>query len=301
MSVVPQGDGVVWMPIMGACGGDEGCSMRDGVMFDEYLARWDLTPDGEPITSHASHLLPVRYGGREGVPAMLKIALEPEERRGAEMMVWWGGKGAVPVLAHEGDALLLERIVGGASLNNMARAGRDDEASRIICAVVAKLHAPRHRPPLAPVPLARWFRALDPAAARHGGVLRLAAATAHDLLGEPRDVAVLHGDIHHGNILHAGPRGWLAIDPKGLIGERGYDFANTFCNPDHHTATAPGRLARQATVVAEAAGLERARLLRWILAYAGLSAAWTLEDGDDATPALAVAAIAAAEIGNGDG
>ena len=97
-------------------------------------------------------------------------------------------------------------------------------------------------------------------------------------------------------MLNFGARGWLAIDPKGLAGERGFDLANLFCNPDLRTATAPGRLARQATVVAKVAGLERGRLLRWILAWAGLSAAWTLEDGDDPEVALAVAELAAAEL-----
>ncbi|HEX2211426.1 MAG TPA: aminoglycoside phosphotransferase family protein, partial [Longimicrobium sp.] len=96
-----------------------------------------------------------------------------------------------------------------------------------------------------------------------------------------------------------GARGWLAIDPKGLVGERGFDFANLFCNPDLETATSPGRLARQAGVVAAAAGMERARLLRWVLAWAGLSAAWSLEDADDATLALAVAEIAAGELAGG--
>jgi streptomycin 6-kinase len=262
-------------------------------MFDPYLARWDLTPDGAPITTHSSRLLPVR---RDGVPAMLKIALEAEERWGATLMAWWGGAGAARVLAHEGDALLLERAVGDGSLVEMARAGRDDEASRIICDVAARLHAPRHRPLPELLPLPRWFAELEPAAARHGGILRRAAATARELLAAPRDVGVLHGDLHHGNVLDAGPRGWLAIDPKRLVGERGFDFANIFCNPDPATATAPGRLSRQATVVAAAAGLDRGRLLRWILAYAGLSAAWILGDGEDPTLDLAVARLAVAEL-----
>ena len=58
----------------------------------------------------------------------------------------------------------------------------------------------------------------------------------------------------------------------------------------------PGVWRRQASVVAEAAGLERPRLLRWILAWAGLSAAWHLEDGETAETALAVARLVAAEI-----
>jgi streptomycin 6-kinase len=261
--------------------------------FDDHLARWGLTADGEPIATRSSDLLPVRLAG---VPAMLKIAREAEERWGGLLMGWWGGDGAARVLAQEGDALLLERAAGQGSLAEMARGGRDDEASRIICAVAARLHAPRRSPPPELIPLPRWFEALEPAAARHGGILSLAAATGRELLAEPQEVVVLHGDIHHGNVLDFGARGWLAIDPKRLVGDRGFDFANLFCNPDLAIATAPGRLARQASVVAEAAGLDRPRLLRWILAWSGLSAAWLLEDGERAEIPLAVAGIAAAEL-----
>ena len=111
----------------------------------------------------------------------------------------------------------------------------------------------------------------------------------------------LHGDIHHGNILDFGERGWLAIAPKGLLGERGFDYANLFCNPSHPVATAPSRLARQADVVARAANLDRMRLLHWILAWAGLSAVWGIEGGNDRhiEPTLRIAKIAAAEIDRG--
>jgi streptomycin 6-kinase len=261
--------------------------------LDRCLVAWDLAPDGAPFETHSSWLRPVR---RRGAPAMLKVSFEEEERRGAHLMRWWRGEGAARVLRHEGDAILLERAVGAGSLADMARQGEDDEASRIICAAAAGLHAPRATPTPELVPLARWFRALDPAATRNGGILARAAAAAHELLREPRDVGVLHGDLHHGNVLDFGTRGWLAVDPKGLVGELGFDFANIFCNPDPETALAPGRVARQASVVAEAAGLDRTRLLEWILAYAGLSAAWSLEEGDEPTTALAVAEIAGAEI-----
>jgi streptomycin 6-kinase len=262
-------------------------------MFDDYLTRWGLTPDGTPIATRSSDLLPVR---RAGMPAMLKIAREAEERRGGLLMSWWGGEGAARVLMQEGDAMLLERATGTGSLVEMARGGRDDEASRIICAVAARLHAARRCRPSELIPLPRWFAALEPASVWHGGVLNQAASTALELLAEPEEVVVLHGDIHHGNVLDFGPRGWLAIDPKGLVGERGFDYANLFCNPDLASATAPGRLARQATVVAEAARLDRRRLLRWIVAWAGLSAAWLLEDEETAQIPLVVGGLAAAEL-----
>ena len=67
-------------------------------------------------------------------------------------------------------------------------------------------------------------------------------------------MCVLHGDIHHDNILDFGKRGWLAIDPKRLQGERGFDYANLFCNPDladpsRPIAASPGRFARRLEIV----------------------------------------------------
>jgi streptomycin 6-kinase len=262
-------------------------------MFSNYLERWGLTPDGDPIVSHSSRLLPVRQGG---MPAMLKVAVHAEEQRGNLLMTWWNGQGAAPVLAHEGNAILMERAQDGTSLADLARNGQDDEASRIICATVARLHLRRSPRPPGLIPLTRWFEALEPAAAKHGDLLRVSATAASELLATQRDVMMLHGDIHHGNILDFGPRGWLVIDPKGLSGERGFDYANLFCNPDLETATTPGRMARQIEVVAQAAALDRSRLLRWIVAYAGLSAAWLLEDGASPRSALGVLELAAAEL-----
>jgi streptomycin 6-kinase len=89
----------------------------------------------------------------------------------------------------------------------------------------------------------------------------------------------------------------LAVDPKGLIGDRAFDYSNMFCNPNSAIATAPGRLQRQVAVVSRAAGIERQRLLEWILAYAGLSASWMLADGDNPELPLSIAEIAIAELG----
>ncbi len=263
-------------------------------MFQDYLSRWQLTPDGEPILTSTSHLLPVVFNS---FPAMLKVALVPEEKSGGAVMHWWDGEGAAKVLALEGDAVLLERAMEAVSLAEMARNGRDDEACKIICAAVAALHAPRNSPAPAVVSLTRWFRDLAPAAKLYGGILTLCAETARELLAHPQDETVLHGDIHHGNILDFGKRGWLAIDPKGLYGERGFDYANLLCNPDGETAIVPGRLARRADVVAQAANLDRRRLLQWVLAWAGLSATWLVQDGEAPDQALTVAAQAAAELG----
>jgi streptomycin 6-kinase len=265
--------------------------MGDLTPFAPWLDRWGLTADGEPFRTHynGNWLVPVRRGDEA---AILKIAPSEHERAGAALMVWLAGDGAARVLGSEGDALLLERLPAQRSLADMARQGGDDEAMRIICAVGDRLHAPRSQPlPKSLIPLRSWFRALAPAAAAHGGVYEASLAAAEALFAAPREVCLLHGDLHHENVLDGGPRGWLVIDPKGLLGERTYEYATTLCNPDAATALSPGRLARQAGVIAEAARLDRDRLLRWTLAHAGISAAWCIQDGHDPAAGLAIAEV----------
>ena len=268
--------------------------MGDLTPFAPWLDRWGLMPDGEPFQTryNMNWLIPVRQGD---APAMLKIASSEHERAGAALMAWLAGDGAARVLALDGDALLLERLPARRCLADMARTGGDEDAMRILCAVGDRLHAPRAR--LLPdglIPLANWFRALAPAAAAHGGVFDVSLAAAQALLADPRDICLLHGDLHHENVLDGGERGWLLIDPKGLLGERTYEYATTLCNPDATLALAPGRLAHQAGVIAQAARLDRERLLRWTLAHAGVSAAWCMADGFDPAPALRIAELAAA-------
>ncbi|TRW97491.1 APH(6) family putative aminoglycoside O-phosphotransferase [Paracoccus sp. M683] len=273
---------------------------RDG--FVPWLASWNLIADGDPIHTRGADLLPVRQAGQ---PAMLKLLHEPEERRGVQLLDWWGGDGAAQVLARDsnGAALLMERATGTRALADMARGAEDDEASRILCATIARLHAPRPGRPPPLKPLAEQFHALAPMAATHGGILTRCAEIAVELLASPQGVVPLHGDIHHDNVLDFGARGWLAIDPQGLLGERGFDYANIFTNPDlsdpaRPVATRPGMFERRLQVVTQASGLPQRRLLQWIVAWTGLSASWFLGDADPmASIDLTIAERAAALLG----
>jgi streptomycin 6-kinase len=89
-------------------------------------------------------------------------------------------------------------------------------------------------------------------------------------------VRVLHGDIHHRNIRKTS-RGWLTFDPKGLVGERTYDCANTLCNPVMpelvHNET---RLLTNAAILADKLSLDLSRVLAFTYAYACLNASWWL-------------------------
>jgi streptomycin 6-kinase len=267
-------------------------------LFQPYIAQWKLVADGAAIVTPRAHLLPVRQDGR---PAMLKVATDSEEKFGNLLLSWWAGDGAAAVFASTADAILMERALGSRSLTAYAQTGRDDMATEILCEVVAALHRPRAAPLPELVPLSLWFAELFPTAAAQGGILARAAALAQSLLDAPRDVRPLHADIHHDNVLDFGARGWLAIDPKRVIGEAGYDYANIFCNPDMDhpqppVAVLPERFRRRLEIVTSRSGQERRRLLQWILAYTALSAAWIIQDGDDPVVDLTIAGFAAAEL-----
>ncbi|HCR2031809.1 TPA: APH(6) family putative aminoglycoside O-phosphotransferase, partial [Enterobacter cloacae] len=117
----------------------------------------------------------------------------------------------------------------------------------------------------------------------------------------PRDVVALHGDLHHGNVLDFETSGWLAIDPKGLIGERGFDFANIFTNPDlgnpvPPVATVPETFQQRLSIVTGMADLDRERLLKWIIAWCGLSTAWSLSSNETVSTTIKVAELAMTEL-----
>ena len=258
-------------------------------MFDALLRRWHLVVDGAAIHTPGSDLLPVRTANGEA--AMLKRARAPEERAGLALMVWWGGDGAAPVIAHEGDALLMARATGPRDLLAMSTGSPagDDAATDALCDALARLHAPRARPAPPLAPLGEWFRALHREAASRGGVYEECARLADALLASPQEVMPLHGDCHHHNVLDFGDGGWRAIDPKDRVGERGFDHAQILCNPDLPHAADPARLRRQLARVAARAGFDPMRLARWTAARAALSAAWFLEDGEEDNAARDIA------------
>lgn len=259
-----------------------------------WLARWGLLAEGEAIRTAHAVLLPVRAATG---PAMLKLTTSAEEIRGMAALAAWDGQGAVPVLARDGGALLMERATGSRSLIRMAQDGEDDAATRILCATARRLHATGATCTEA-MPLARWVQALHPAAGQ-GGVMAAAAACLPRLIAAPP--VLLHGDLHHGNVLDFGPLGWRAIDPKGVIGPAAFDLAPLFSNPDLADPSRPvarDRFAARLGIVTAETGLDRVDVLDAVLVQATLSAVWFMEDGDPrAAVPLSIAELAAGLAG----
>ena len=100
---------------------------------------------------------------------------------------------------------------------------------------------------------------------------------------ENHQPVLMHGDFHHFNILSS-ERGWLVIDPKGVIGPAGYEVGPLLLNPwGDLLAMNNYRLMtkRRIDILHEHLGFERERIREWGLAHAILSAWWSIEGNED--------------------
>lgn len=241
-----------------------------------YLARWNVIQTGPSFSTPSSELV---AGIKNALPVMLKIAHVEEEARGSALLQWWDGRGSVTVLERDHTATLMMRATGSRNLIEMAQTHLDGEATQVLTATVLTLHdGTIPAPNVELVPLRRWFTALlestttDP-------LIRAAAGLAETLLTDtrPEDVRALHGDIHHGNVLDFGDR-WAAIDPKGLLGHRVFDYGNILCNPSADVAER--NLHERLDIISQHAQIDRNLLGRWAIAWCGLSLTW-MDGGED--------------------
>lgn len=264
-----------------------------------YMSRWHLVADGAPVRTASSYLMPVT---RDGLPAMLKVTSDPDERRGNHFMTLWDGQGVAAVMEHDRGALLLERALSGRTLADLVYAGLDDEATRNLCQTAELLHAASVFEQKEMQSLKSWFADVLELSSDSAKWLQDCSRQARSLLSDPQEQLALHGDLHHGNVPDFGARGWRAIDPKGLYGERTADFAALFLNPDladsqRPYAISPQRFEQRTRLVSSHAGVDPVRLLRWIHAWSGLSAVWFIEDGIAPETQRAVAHLASEALG----
>ncbi|MGA4849698.1 aminoglycoside phosphotransferase family protein [Streptomyces sp. G5(2025)] len=244
----------------------------------EFVERWDLTPDGEPMHGQAALVLPVVRG--DGTAAVVKFQVLDEETEGEPVALRvWGGDGAVRLLDHDPETgtMLLERLDEGRMLSTMA----DTRAAVLVVAeLLARLTAgpaPEGMRRLGDI-AARMVEDLpaalkaipDPAeralVERCGGAVR-------EVMGEPGD-RMLHWDLHFENVLAAEREPWLAIDPKPLAGDPGFDLWPALDNRFE-----PDEVLWRFDAMTEVLGLDRERARAWTLGRVVQNALWDIEDG----------------------
>ena len=225
----------------------------------------------------------VLSGFQGNIPVILKLGLDREGlAREAFALKCFTGCGAVKVLAEDDGMLLLERAVPGTSLKSYFP-DQEHESIEIACVVMQKLYQvnipENHNFPH----IKDWLTALDRDWPIPDAYLKKARKLRDQLLQTAKPDVLLHGDLHHDNILQNG-YDWMVIDPKGVIGEPAYEVAAFIRNPipellNH--ADAPNIIHNRITRFAEALELPSQRIIDWCFVQTVVAWVWALEDGCD--------------------
>ena len=199
----------------------------------------------------------------------------------------YAGAGAVDLMDFDADwgVILLEHITPGAMLSSIED---DAEATSIAASVMRQL---RHPVPAEHsfITVADWAKGMSRLRQEFDGgtgpfpayLVSMAERLFAELLPSQVEPVVLHGDLHHYNILSAERQPWLVIDPKGIVGEPAYETGALIRNPVPQILSAPNLdriLARRIHQLSDELGYDRQRIYGWAVAQAVLSAWWTYED-----------------------
>ncbi len=280
-------------------------------LVDEFSERWGLT-DVQPVPNLSFNFVafakhpypsgtmsttpPQSHGSALG-EVILKMGVPNNELRSEiAALKLFNGNGACQLLEsdEERGVFLLERLNPGTML---AELEDDDERTHIAVDVMQRLWR------IAPeknnfIQLSDWFDELKTVRPKFDGgtgpfpkeLFERVESFLPELFAD-EDVKLIHGDFHHFNILKS-ERGWLIIDPKGVIGPAGYEVGPLMINPWNSLSDGirPAlswtegfnvQTERRIDIFRERLGWERENLIRWSLAHSVLSAWWDFESGLD--------------------
>lgn len=244
----------------------------------EFLRRWELRIDGPSMHGVSALVLPVTAA--DGTRAVLKLQLLDEESAGEPVALrLWDGDPAVRLLRHDAatGTMLLERLDPARMLSHVPDT---HEAVLVIARLLARLTAVPAPPGLRRLDdIARAMlddtpraleRVADPADRR---LIADCAAAVREVVGESGD-RLLHWDLHFENVLAADRAPWLAIDPKPLAGDPGFELWPALDNRFD-----PADVDWRFDAMTEVLGLDRERARAWTLGRVLQNALWEIEDG----------------------
>jgi streptomycin 6-kinase len=268
-------------------------ALRD--RLDERITAWRMSVEETRETESSI----IAFGHRDDQPVVLKIVRHPgDEWRSGEVLAAFAGKGTARVIENADGAMLMERLIPGIPLVDLAIAGCDDEATEILASVISNMSSVRTAPSWTPT-VESWGRGFDKYIASDDKqipqrLIDAAKQLYNELCDTQKRTRLLHGDLQHYNILFDENRGWIAVDPKGVIGDLEYELGASLRNPGENVAQffSPMRVTRRLEIYESILGIDIRRALRWAFAQAVLSLVWGVEDGytvTDESPSMILA------------
>ena len=264
----------------------------------DIIERWSLS-EIQPIQDLSYNYL-VFAVTPENASVVLKLGVpHPELVTEIQSLHAFNGNGTVRILEADPSlgALLLERILPGETLLSIED---DQETTRIATQLMKKYRMPA--PPGLEFPTAadwcqgfkRYLDIYSDTGPISFNLINMASHLSRELLQSSQEQFLLHGDLHHMNILSGENKNWVAIDPKGVIGEPAFEVGALLLNPVPDLIHWPDlkKIQKQRLMIlAEELNIAQERLTAWSYVRAVLSAIWSVEDGGDCNYGVEIARV----------
>ncbi|WP_051348813.1 aminoglycoside phosphotransferase family protein [Peribacillus kribbensis] len=270
-----------------ACFGCEGESWLEKLpgRVETQLGDWELTLAG--TVHNLSYNYVVKTRDKKGTEVIVKMGLPGFDfDNEARTLREYNGKGCAKLLKMDSGrgAMLLEQLKPG---HMLCEEKDEDTAVKIYAKVWKELRRPVPSGGIFPV-ISDWEKGLEhfknSSAGQKGLIplesIELAAACFREVNETSAGPGLLHGDLHHENILFSEDRGWTAIDPKGLSGDPYFDVTSFLINHLHNKENPKELLKRRVDLLCGELDLDRNRFLKAAIAMSTLYACWGIEDSD---------------------
>jgi len=232
----------------------------------------------EPVSNMSFNF--VARGYLSNKPIIVKLGLNSHALlMEAQCLKAFKDHGCPDVIVNTDNLIIMDCAEPGTTLKKYFPF-QDNEATSIVCHVVKNLHA-------AHIPANHCFchvhellTALDKEIDIPNVILKKARELRDKLLDSTTKEVLLHGDLHHDNLLKRGSE-WIAIDPKGFIGDPVFELAAFLCNPIPELLQERNPkeiLIERIKSCATHFNLTEQRIYDWLYVKSVLCWAWSLED-----------------------
>ncbi|WP_413287938.1 aminoglycoside phosphotransferase family protein [Bdellovibrio sp. HCB337] len=263
-----------------------------GSKLEKYLTLWNLSDPKLVATTPTSFI----YEVSRDEDLILKIFTETgaiDEKASSSVLAAWNGNGSVELKASDDGALLIERLEGP-NLYFYSESKNETKATEIFVHIIKKIHS-------SPLPknhsipeLSTLFKTLydfTGSPEKHRPLFQKSVEVARSLISTQNKVVLLHGDLHHENVMKRKHGEYVCFDPKGFIGDPCYEIATILKNPwDFPEISENEKLCiERANMFADSLKLPVQRILEFSFVHMCLSAMWAIQDGQDYSHQMKIA------------
>jgi streptomycin 6-kinase len=231
----------------------------------------------------------------DGIEAIIKIGIpNPELRSEIETLTIYNGKKMVQLLKADPGAgvLLLERIRPGTPLTEVQQED-DKKATTIMAELIRDMSALVPKENNFPT-LTQWFETFqrirnEKIPSEFIPLIEKAEEIVSELEKSKSAEKLLHGDLHFENVLLDEKKGWIAIDPKGVIGDPVYETARLLHNPNSMLVKAKNPqeiVEKRIEILSSILKWDKERIAKWGYVDCVLASCWSIEDNQDYSEAV---------------